>query len=96
MSDIHQLIAKLSPNKKVILVDRDWRVALVWAIGQVHPDLISKLIIINGVPLNSFLKALQNSPQQREQSKYVGGLDGWLSTLMFAVWGSDLIWKGVA
>jgi pimeloyl-ACP methyl ester carboxylesterase len=96
VSDAVQLITKLSPDKKVILVGHDWGAGLAWAAAQLHPELISKLIIINGVPSNAFMKVLQNSAEQRERSKYVGSLDGWLAKIMFAVRGSDLLWKGVS
>lgn len=96
VSDVVQLIAKLSPNRKVVLVGHDWGAGLAWATAQLHPELINKLIIINGVPSNVFLKVLKESPLQRERSKYVSKLDSWLAKLMFAVRGSDMIWGGVS
>lgn len=96
VSDAQQLITKLSPEKKVILVGHDWGAGLAWGIGQIYPELVSKLIIINGVPSNAFIQVLDDSPIQRERSKYVGSLDSWLAKLMFAVRGSDMIWSGVS
>ena len=95
-SDVVQLITKLSANKQVILVGHDWGAALAFAVAQTRPELIEKLIIINGVPANAFLKVLDESETQREQSQYIGKLDSWLAKLMFAVRGPEMIWKGVS
>ncbi|GAC08772.1 alpha/beta fold hydrolase [Paraglaciecola chathamensis] len=96
VSDVEQLMTQLSPDKKVILVGHDWGASLAWAVGQLYPERVEKLIIINGVPSNAFLKVLQESKQQRERSKYVESLNGWMAKMMFAVRGPELIWKGVA
>ena len=96
VSDVEQLITQLSPDKKVILVGHDWGASLAWAVGQLYPERVEKLIIINGVPSNAFLKVLQESKQQRERSKYVESLNGWMAKMMFAIRGPELIWKGVA
>lgn len=96
VSDVKQLMTQLSPDKKVILVGHDWGASLAWAVGQLYPERVEKLIIINGVPSNAFLKVLQESKQQRERSKYVESLNGWMAKMMFAVRGPELIWKGVA
>ncbi|WP_299082478.1 alpha/beta hydrolase [uncultured Paraglaciecola sp.] len=96
VSDVEQLITKLSPNKKVILVGHDWGAALAWGTAQLHPNLIKKIIIINGVPSNAFLNVLGNSEKQREKSKYIGKLDSWLVKLLFAVKGPEMIWQGVS
>lgn len=96
VSDVEQLMTQLSPDKKVILVGHDWGASLAWAVGQLYPERVEKLIIINGVPSNAFLKVLQESKQQRERSKYVESLNGWMAKMMFAIRGPELIWKGVA
>ncbi|WP_166422373.1 alpha/beta hydrolase [Paraglaciecola sp. 20A4] len=96
VSDVEQLIHKLSPYNKVILVGHDWGGGVAWALGQTHPELISKLIVINGIPPNAFLNVLDQSALQRERSQYIERLDGWMAKLMFAVRGADLIWKGAA
>lgn len=96
VSDVEQMITVLSPDKKVILVGHDWGAGLAFAIGQIYPELVHKLIIINGVPSNAFMNVLENSAEQRERSKYVAKLDSWIAKLMFAVSGPDLIWRGIA
>lgn len=96
VSDVEQLMTQLSPDKKVILVGHDWGASLAWAVGQLYPERVEKLIIINGVPSNAFIKVLQESKQQRERSKYVESLNGWMAKMMFAIRGPELIWKGVA
>lgn len=96
VSDVISLISKLSPEKPVILVGHDWGAGLAWATAQTRPELIKKLIIINGVPPNAFLKVLDRSLLQRERSHYIGKLDGWLAKLMFAIKGPDMIWQGVS
>ena len=96
VSDVKQLIQAFSPNKKVILVGHDWGAALAWGLAQVHPELVSKVIIINGAPTNVFLNVLANSKLQREQSKYLHKLNGWFAKLMFAIRGPNLLWRGVS
>ena len=96
VDDVYQLIGKLSPDKKVILVGHDWGGVLAWSIVQTHPELVSKLIIINAPPFNVFLKMLQQSHSQQEASSYVGKMGGWISRLLFAIKGPELIWRGLA
>lgn len=96
VNDLYQLIDKLSAENKVILVGHDWGGVLAWSIAQSHPELVSKLIIINAPPFNVFLNMLQESPSQKEASSYVGKLDSWISRLLFAIKGPELIWRGLA
>jgi pimeloyl-ACP methyl ester carboxylesterase len=90
------LITELSPNKPVVLVGHDWGAGLAWSTAHLHPELVSKLVIINGAAPDVFLQVLKTSPAQREQSKYVDKLDSWLAKLLFAWRGADLFWDGIS
>jgi pimeloyl-ACP methyl ester carboxylesterase len=93
--DMIRFIETLSPTSKIVLVAHDWGAALAFAISQTRPDLIEKLVVINGVPANAFIKVLSQSDSQRERSKYIHKLDGWLAKIAFFVKGSDLLWQGL-
>lgn len=95
VNDVYQLLEVLSPDKQVVLVGHDWGGVLAWGMAQQHPNRISKVIVINAPPYNVFLKMLQESDSQREASKYIGKLSGWMSKLLFAIRGPDLIWSSL-
>lgn len=95
VSDVLGLINALSPNKKVVIVGHDWGAGLAWTTAQLYPERVSKLVLINGVALNVFLKVLQRSEIQRERSKYIHKLDGWLARTLFAIRGPELLWEGI-
>jgi pimeloyl-ACP methyl ester carboxylesterase len=94
--DVRQLINKLSPNKPVILVSHDWGGPLAWGLAQTHPELVSKLIVINAPHFNVFLNMLKKSPSQAAASSYVGKIDSWITKLLFALRGPELLWRGLA
>jgi pimeloyl-ACP methyl ester carboxylesterase len=96
VDDVRQLVTKLSPGKPVILVGHDWGGSLAWGLAQTHPELISKLIIINAPPANVLLKMLKESPSQAAASSYVGKLDNWITKLIFTIKGPELLWRGLA
>lgn len=95
VEDVKALVNQLSVNKKVILIGHDWGGVLAWAMGQQYPDMVSKVVVINAPPYNIFLKMLQESASQQEASKYIGKLSGWISKILFAIKGPELIWSSL-
>jgi pimeloyl-ACP methyl ester carboxylesterase len=96
VADVIGLINILSPNKKVILVGHDWGAGLAWTTAQLFPEKVSKVVMINGVALNVFLKVLQESPMQQERSQYIKKLDSWYVKLLYLVHGAELFWSGIS
>lgn len=92
VEDVRHLILQLSPNKKAILVGHDWGGALAWGTAQKYPDLVKKVVVINAVPSNTFLKVMKTSKAQQEASSYFSKLTGWPAKVMFWIKGPELLW----
>ncbi len=71
MGDIEGLIKHFAKDKKAILVAHDWGAALSYIFASRYPDLVEKLIIINGPHLNVFLNEYRNNPEQKKASGYI-------------------------
>lgn len=64
------LIEQLSGGRKIVLVAHDWGASIAYAVAMWRPDLISDLVIINGVHPGPFQQALLTEPEQIEASQY--------------------------
>lgn len=56
------------------LVAHDWGGAVAWNLANQQPQLLRKLAIINSPHPGTFLRALQDSPRQRQASAYMNFL----------------------
>ncbi len=73
MQDITQLIAHLGYSQ-CVMVAHDWGGAVAWNIAITHPELLSKLIIINATHPYPFAHGLVNDPAQQAASAYMNWL----------------------
>jgi pimeloyl-ACP methyl ester carboxylesterase len=92
VDDVQLLIGKLAKNKKIILIGHDWGGVLAWGIAQQHPELVSKVIVINAPPFNAFITSLAENSSQREASRYIPKMTGLLAKMYFFIKGPDLLW----
>lgn len=73
MQDITQLISHLGYSD-CIMVAHDWGGAVAWNIAITHPELLSKLIIINATHPYPFARGLVHDPAQQAASAYMNWL----------------------
>ena len=73
MQDITQLIAHLGYTR-CVMVAHDWGGAVAWNIAITHPELLSKLIIINATHPYPFAQGLVHDPAQQAASAYMNVL----------------------
>jgi pimeloyl-ACP methyl ester carboxylesterase len=66
-----KFIAAISPDHPVIVVAHDWGGAIAWPLAAFHPQLISKLIILNAAHPSTFTREMINNPAQRKKSAYI-------------------------
>jgi pimeloyl-ACP methyl ester carboxylesterase len=73
VEDLCQLAAELGYGN-FVLVAHDWGGAVAWNLAIAHPELLSKLIIINSPHPWLFLQALAHDPDQIAASAYMNWL----------------------
>lgn len=73
MQDITQLIAHLGYTR-CVMVAHDWGGAVAWNIAITHPEMLSKLIIINATHPYTFAQGLVHDPAQQAASAYMNWL----------------------
>ena len=69
-----EFIKIISPKQAVYLVAHDWGGAIAWPLAAFHPQLISKLIILNAAHPSTFTREMVNNPAQRQKSAYIHDL----------------------
>lgn len=93
VNDVKALLNIFVPEESVVLVGHDWGGTLAWAVAQVHPELISKLIVINAPPQNVLLKSLLLNAEQRQASSYMNILKTSQLEDDFEKEGPSLLWQ---
>jgi pimeloyl-ACP methyl ester carboxylesterase len=73
MQDIAELIAHLGYSQ-CQMVAHDWGGAVAWNIAITHPELLSKLIVINATHPYPFAQGLVHDPAQQAASAYMNWL----------------------
>ncbi|CAL1535326.1 unnamed protein product [Lymnaea stagnalis] len=63
-SDLKQVISALG-YKSCVLVGHDWGAVVVWSFSRLFPEMVDKLITMNGPPLPLFEKVLKRKDQQK-------------------------------
>jgi len=71
IEDIRQVTEKLAGRgRKFSLVAHDWGANVAWVFAMFHPDLLDKLIIVNGAHPFISERELRENPAQRYASNY--------------------------
>ena len=70
-ADAIALIEEISPNAPVILCGHDWGASVAYAIAFRAPELVSRLVIANGVHPLTFQRALYAGGPQTKASQYI-------------------------
>ena len=77
VQDISALIAietQHTGGKLTCLVAHDWGGAVAWNLGNQHPELSHRLVIINSPHPGTFLRELKTNPAQQAASAYINFL----------------------
>jgi pimeloyl-ACP methyl ester carboxylesterase len=71
VEDIRQFVEKVAGrNRKIVLVAHDWGANVSWVFAMFHPELLDKLIIVNGAHPFISERELRENPAQRYASNY--------------------------
>ncbi|KAH7972185.1 hypothetical protein HPB52_009029 [Rhipicephalus sanguineus] len=70
VEDLRGLIHSLE-RKKVILIGHDWGAIVSWCFANKYPDVVDKLVAINGGHPDALRQLLKTSPAQMFKSGYV-------------------------
>ena len=71
VEDVRQLAEKLAGrNRKFTLVAHDWGANVAWVFAMYHPEMLDKLIIVNGAHPFVSERELRENPAQRYASNY--------------------------
>ena len=72
VEDVRQFAEKIGgKNKKFVLVAHDWGANVSWAFAMYHPEMLEKLIIINGAHPFILEREMRDNAAQRFASNYV-------------------------
>jgi epoxide hydrolase 4 len=71
VEDVRAFVEKINgPGKKFTLVAHDWGANVAWVFAMFHPDMLEKLIIVNGAHPFISERELRENPAQRYASNY--------------------------
>jgi pimeloyl-ACP methyl ester carboxylesterase len=71
IEDVRQFVEKINgAGKKFILVGHDWGANVAWVFAMYHPEMLEKLIIVNGAHPFISERELRENPAQRLASNY--------------------------
>ena len=71
VEDVRQFVEKIDgKGNKFILVGHDWGANVSWAFAMYHPEMLEKLIIVNGAHPFLSERELRENPAQRYASNY--------------------------
>jgi len=71
VEDVRQFVEKIAGrNQKFILVGHDWGANVAWVFAMYHPEMLDKLIIVNGAHPFVSERELRENPAQRYASNY--------------------------
>ncbi len=71
VEDVRQFVEKVAGrNQKFTLVAHDWGANVAWVFAMFHPEMLEKLIIVNGAHPFISERELRENPAQRYASNY--------------------------
>ena len=70
IEDVRQLAEKLGKGKKITLVIHDWGALVGWTFAMFYPEMIDKLIVVNGAHPFVSEREMNENPGQRYASNY--------------------------
>ena len=71
VEDVRQFVEKVAGrNRKFVLVGHDWGANVAWVFAMYHPEMLDKLIIVNGAHPFISERELRENPAQRYASNY--------------------------
>jgi pimeloyl-ACP methyl ester carboxylesterase len=71
VEDVRQFAEKIAgTGKKFTLVAHDWGANVAWVFAMMHPDMLDRLIIVNGAHPFISERELRENPAQRYASNY--------------------------
>ncbi len=80
VEDVRQFVEKVAgKDKKFVLVAHDWGGSVAWVFAMAHPEMLEKLIIINGAHPFVSERELRENPAQRYASNYFFVYNGYLA-----------------
>jgi len=71
VEDVKELVRKLSPGKRAVIVAHDWGGVVAWVFAGMHPELVEKLVIIDAPHPSVFSRELASNPAQQKASAYM-------------------------
>ena len=69
-ADVAGLIVALG-GQPITLVGHDWGAAVAWAVAALYPQLLKRLVILNGPHWSTYTREVIFSPEQRRASQYI-------------------------
>ena len=80
VEDVRQFAEKVGGrDKKFVLVAHDWGANVAWVFAMYHPEMLEKLVIINGAHPFVSERELRENPAQRYASNYFFVNNGYLA-----------------
>src|SRR6266550_800025 len=80
VEDVRQFAEQIGgKDKKFVLVAHDWGANVAWSFAMFHPEMLEKLIIINGAHPFVSERELRENPAQRYASNYFFVFNGYLA-----------------
>jgi pimeloyl-ACP methyl ester carboxylesterase len=80
VEDVRQFAEKVGgKNRKLVLVAHDWGANVAWVFAMYHPEMLEKLIIINGAHPFVSERELREIAAQRYASNYFFVFNGYLA-----------------
>jgi len=70
VEDVRQFAEKVAGRSRFVLVAHDWGANVAWVFAMYHPEMLEKLIIINGAHPFISERELTENPAQRYASNY--------------------------
>lgn len=74
VTDLTRLAGRFSPGKPFVLAGHDWGASVAYAFAFSQPDLLTHLIVANGVHPACFQRAIFEDEGQRRASQYINRL----------------------